>query len=319
MPRLGRNALPAIMLFFIILWALIAVFMLTRILASAVEIDDKVEVINTQTTPIDRETDGVKLAGETVVISTNILDRADGLTAMFAEIVKSGDGIEASAVSINNSAQLINSSVKTINGSARSINGIVVGIDSQLASVHANAASINSSVHQIGRSFDGILGEAASIDDGFFGINARADTVIGLVQGIKGDTGTVRFPLVPEINENASSINNAPILLKPCALLPLLGIVDTPDRCPPGPGPLQVPAAGPVPPLGLPLLPGIQFLPQFGLGVPGSLPVPLLLPGTGLLPLPSSGVPAPAAPGPLLQLPGAGPVPLLPGVGGALR
>lgn len=72
MPRLG--ALPAVMLFVIILWALAAVFMLTRILASAVEIDEQVEIINTQTTPIDKETEGVALAGDTVVISTDILE-----------------------------------------------------------------------------------------------------------------------------------------------------------------------------------------------------------------------------------------------------
>ncbi len=318
MPRLGRNALPAIMLFVIILWALIAVFMLTRILASAVEIDDKVGYITTQTTPIDRETDGVRLAGETVVISTQILDRAVPLSPMFAEIVKSGDGIEASAVAINDSAQKINASVKTINGSARSINGIVVGINSQLESVHANAASINTSVHQILRSFDGILGEVITIEARLDRASAeQADPVLGLVRGIKGDTATI-IGLVDDINRNASSINNAPILLKPCALLPLLGLAEAGDDCPPGPGTAGVPAAGPVPPLALPLLPGIQ-LPQLGLGVPGSLPLPLLLPGAGSLPLPSSGVPAPAAPGPLLQLPGAGPAPLLPGVGGPLR
>ena len=314
MPRV-RNALPAIMLFVIILWALIAVFMLTRILASAVEIDEKVAFITTQTSPIDRETDGVALAGETSVISTEILDRADGLSAMFAEIVKSGDGIEASAVAINDSAQKINASVKTINGSARSINGIVVGINSQLESILANAASINTSVHQIGGSFDGILGEVITIEDRLDRASAeQADPVLDLVRGIKGDTATI-IGLVNDINRNASSINNAPILLKPCSLLPLLGIVDTPDDCPPGPGQLQVPAAGPVPPLvGLPLLPGIQQLPQVGL--PGSLPVPLM-PGAGLLPAPAA--PGAPVPGPLLQLPGAGPVPLLHGVGGPLR
>ena len=317
MPRLGRSALPAIMLFVIILWALIAVFMLTRILASAVEIDDKVAYITTQTSPIDRETDGVRLAGETVVISTEILDRADGLTGMFAEIVKSGDGIEASAVAILDSAQKINSSVKTINGSARSINGIVVGINSQLESVHANADSINTSVHQILGSFNGILGEVITIEDRLDRASAeQADPVLALVRGIKGDTATI-IGLVNDINRNASSINNAPILLKPCALLPLLGLAEAGDDCPPGPGVPVVPAAGPVlPPLmGLPLLPGMIQLPQFGLGVPGSLPVPLL-PGAGLLPAPV--MPGPAAPG-LLQLPGAGPVPVAPGVGGLLR
>ncbi len=294
MPRLGRNALPAIMLFVIILWALAAVFMLTRILASAVEIDDKVAFITTQTSPIDRETDGVKLAGRTAVISTEILDRADGLTGMFAEIVKSGDGIEASAVSINNSAQLINSSVKTINGSARSINGIVIGINSQLESIHANAASINTSVHQIGGSFDGILGEVITIDARLDRASAeQADPIIASVRGIKGDTGIVRAPLVPEINENANKIRNAPLLLRSIPL-------GTPVPA----------AAGPLPLLGLPGLPGLAGIQLPQLGVPGSLAVPLL-PGTGPL------LPAPAAPGGPLLLPGAGP--LLPGVGGPLR
>lgn len=292
MPRIGqRNALPAIMLFVIIFWALAAVFMLTRILASAVEIDEKVDVINTQTTPIDRETNDVRLAGETGVISTEILARADGLSAMFAEIVKSGDGIEASAIAINESAQKINGSVKSINGSVGSIHGIVVAIDSQLTSVLANASSINTSVNQIGGSFDGILGEVVTINARLDRASAdQADPIIGLVRGIKGDTGTIRS-LVPQINENAIKIKNAPLLLRS---IPLGAPV------PP------VAAAGPLPPLALPLLPGMQ-LPA--LGLPGSSPVP------GLLLAP--GVPA-EQPGPL-QLPGAGPVPLLHGVGGPLR
>ncbi len=290
MPRIGqRNALPAIMLFVIILWALAAVVMLTRTLASAVQIENTVDYINTQTTPIDRETDDVTLAGETGVISTDILARADGLSAMFAEIVKSGDGIEASAVAINESAQQINSSVKTIHGSVQSINGIVIAIDSQLTSVLANANSINTSVHQIGGSFDGILGEVITIDARLDRASAQqADPIIGLVRGIKGDTGTIRS-LVPQINENAIKIKNAPLLLRSIPLG----------------APVPLVAAGPVPPLGLPLLPGMQ-LPA--LGLPGSSPVP------GLLPAPA----APAEPGPL-QLPGAGPVPLLQGVGGPLQ
>lgn len=220
MRSLKRGTLPVVMLVVVVAWALFAVTMLTGTLVAAQQIDNRVGVINDQVNPIDEDLDAVVLAVETGRIAVEINKAAKPLGGQFAQIVQTGDGIEASAVSIaerakqiNGNAEAINSTVTTINSNVGEIGSSVSTIGSNIASINANAESINSSVDEIGGSFVGIVGETASIDDQVAGINGRADTVIGISRGIKENTGQI-IPLVVDINANAAAIAGSPLLLR---------------------------------------------------------------------------------------------------------
>jgi len=273
------------MLVVIVVWALTAVVLLTGTLITAQRIDNRVGVINSEVSPIDEDLDSVVLAVETGRIAGEINTAAKPLTAQFTQIIESGDGIEASAASIAERAKQINANAESINSTVGSINSNVseigVGADeigASIGSINANARSINSSVDGISGSFVGIDGEVRSIHDEVRGINTRADTVIGISRGIKGNTEGI-LGLVPQINENAAAIAGSPLLLRSIALLNQQAAASS----------LPVPPAAPgiVDQLPLPDVVGALPLPD----VVGALPlqdtVPPALP---VLPLPTGGL-----------------------------
>jgi methyl-accepting chemotaxis protein len=207
----------------IIAWALAAVVMLTSTLVAARKIDDRVAFIRSQTSPIDTDLDSVKLLVETEGTAANILtaakplsgqlDVVDGLTTTIDQSAKS---INQTAGTINSSVDSINASAEEINGSARSINGLVKAINTSVRSIQGNAGQINDSVHTILGSFNGIRDTVFVIrgdhqlrqgfGGGLAGAARRVDSLLGLVQGIKGDTGNV-LALVKTIDATARDID----------------------------------------------------------------------------------------------------------------
>ncbi len=205
--------IPAIMLLIIVAWALLAVVMLTNTLVSARQIDNRVEVINSEVGPIDNDLDSVVLARKTGEISGRIRAAAVPLGGQLTATNESVKGIDSSAESILARAELINGSAKDINASVQQINANVTAIGSTLNSVEGSAESINGSVDGITASFDATLSEVVSIDDGAAGINRRANTVTSQAQEIAADLDTVTNVLVPAIITNSEAIEGSPLLL----------------------------------------------------------------------------------------------------------
>lgn len=200
------GVLPSIMLVIIILWALLAVLMLTNTLVNAGQIDDRVEVINGEVAPIDNELDAVALAKTTGEISTGIDKAAGPLTGQLTETNNSVRNIDADAEKILATAKTINGTVKEINPTVLTINDNVNSIGSALTSVEGNVLAINDSVNGINGSFTGVIDMVFSIDDRVAAINRRADVIIGHSQGIAANLTRVDEELVPDINSNAAAI-----------------------------------------------------------------------------------------------------------------
>jgi methyl-accepting chemotaxis protein len=207
----------------IIAWALAAVVMLTSTLVAARKIDDRVAFIRTQTSPIDTDLDSVKLLVETRGTAGEILTAAKPLSGQLDQVHGLTVTIDESARSINQTVGPINATVDSItasaeeiNGSARSINSLVKSINSTVRSIQGHATQVNESVHGILPSFTGIRdtvfvirGDHQGVQGfggGLAGAARRVDSLLGLVQGIKGDTGNI-LALVHIIDETAHSID----------------------------------------------------------------------------------------------------------------
>jgi len=211
--------LPGLLLVIVIFWALAAVLMLTGTLINAREIDETVDVINSQVAAsdgIDEDLDNVKLAAETNRLAARIRRRAAPLTGQANQVIRAAssidrkvDSILGTATSINETAGSINQTVRSIGGNVQSINstvvsihGLVQGIGADVFSIGRTAnsifakvgpvnatggTSINASVNRILSDVTGVNTEVNQIDRGVAAINRRGDRAIDGARGIKGD------------------------------------------------------------------------------------------------------------------------------------
>lgn len=161
--RLEDSGQTGIALIIIIAWALTAVFMLTRTLISAQQIDDRVARITTATTSISGDTRLVELLEETNATARGILAAAEPLTGQLGEVDQSAKNINATVPNILSSAQSINATVKAINPNVSNILG-------QVREIASGPATLG----------------------GVRAINQRLDRALGTINGIKGDTGIIR-------------------------------------------------------------------------------------------------------------------------------
>jgi hypothetical protein len=167
-------------------FALYAVIQLSRTTLAAQQIDDRVEVIVGETTPINEDLVNVPKLDETVRIAADINDAARPLSAQADQII----------------------------AAARSIDGTV-------SNILGNAQSIGGSVGSISGTVNALTPVVRSINDGVAGINGRVDRAIELARGIQNDLAAivtqVGFPAGPaghrqaggglSIHGHANSIN----------------------------------------------------------------------------------------------------------------
>lgn len=212
--RWKSNALPGLMLVIIVFWALSAVLMLTSTAASADRIDSRVKTIVGDVGPIDQELDTVPILTDISNTAEEIRAAAAPLTGQIATVVDDVETIDASAKNILASATQINGWVKTINTSAKEINGSVHSIAGALNTIEGNANSINGYVHSIDGAFTSVVNNVLDIKTRIVRASNQVDVLIGQIQGIKADTGTIS-PLVDQINANAAAIRNSPVVLSP--------------------------------------------------------------------------------------------------------
>lgn len=196
----NEKGLAGTVLIITIAWALSAVLMLTGTLVAAQQIDDQVEVILGEVSPIDKDLDSVRLAEETNRIASEILDAAEPLSGQLDQVIAS--------------VGTIDKSVEDILGTARTINGTVKDINS-------TATGIGSTVDSIGGNVSSILSVVRSIEAGVTAINGRADVVVGLVRGIRKDVRNVLVQVGPghgnpgnaSIHGHANSIDCSPAVV----------------------------------------------------------------------------------------------------------
>lgn len=209
-----EQGLAGAMLIVVIVWALLAVFMLTRTLISAQQIDARVVTITKEVEPIDRELDSVELAVTTDQIANEIETAALPLTEQLDQVVTTVPSIDKSATSILDTAGQINTKVLEINKTVvplgetvGSINTNAVSINREVDSIETNAVSINQHVDDIFSDISGVLDTARNANDGIEGINRRADVVITNARALGRDLDIVNNVVVPSIDEHANEID----------------------------------------------------------------------------------------------------------------
>ena len=241
---LDERGLAGPILIGVVAWALGAVLLLTNTLVSAQQIDERVQVITSEVSPIDQNLDSVALAAEVNEKAAAIKAAAEPLPKQAGEVADLSNTIEASATSIgkvagpindsvhgiedkvtsinktvpeiNATVKSINTTVKDIGATVTALNGTVKGINADVLSIDGHVASIGGSAKGIFSSLDTTLGVVKSIrgehkvasgfGDGIAGINRRADTVINLANGSKRDTGNV-LAHVKSIDTSAKNID----------------------------------------------------------------------------------------------------------------
>lgn len=283
--RLKFSALPAVMLVFIVFWALSAVLMLTSTLGSAQRIDERVKVINSDVGPIDEELNTVPILVEVSGTAEDIRAAAAPLSGGLAKVVEDVGTIDANAKTILQSASEINARVKTINTSANEINASVNTIGPAITSIEGTVTEINGTVHSINDKFEAVTALVLNIQDNLVAISGQVDVLSGQITELKADTGTIS-PIVDQINANAAAIRASPVILDSANAGIMHQMIMASTLAPPG-------TAG-VPDLAA-LLPQLQ-----GLGGPlPSVPLDTQLPLLGLSLLDS---PFLSSTGDLLQL-----------------
>jgi methyl-accepting chemotaxis protein len=180
-----ERGLVGVILTIVIVWALVAVIMLTRTLVAAQRIQSTVVGIKGSVTSANSHLNtgcnpqqanstcsstALPVLTQTETVASQINDAAKPLTGQLSQVVTAANSINATVSQILANATSINGTVHTINSSATSIGG---------------------SVNSIGSSLNAVNADVVNIQQGVGAINQRADTIIALVQGIKGDTAAI--------------------------------------------------------------------------------------------------------------------------------
>ena len=137
-------------------FALYAVIQLSRTTLAAQQIDDRVEVIVGETTPINEDLVNVPKLDETVRIAADINTAAAPLSGQADQIIAAAKSIDGTVSNILGNAQSIGSTVGSINATVGALTPVV-----------------------------------RSINDGVATINGQADAAIGLGRGIENDLAAV--------------------------------------------------------------------------------------------------------------------------------
>lgn len=168
--RRDENGVVGVALTIVIIFALIAVIELTRTVVAA-------QQINTRVMDITGSVNGANK-------HLNSVPELDGVNDSAKAILVAAQPLSGQAKQIIDAATSINGTAGQIQTNATAINGTVHAIG-------ASATSVNASVHSINNELTTLLPVTQSIQAGVAAINGRADKVIALAAGIKGDTSNI--------------------------------------------------------------------------------------------------------------------------------
>lgn len=200
----GQVEIASVLVLVVVLAAVaVSAGLLGRTLTTARSINDKADTISASGTGINVATDSIVQLNRTNETAASILNTAEPLEGLLAEIVALAQAVDGLASSINSTAGGILGAAQTINTTAASggIGGTAATIDTTAVGINQTAAAI--------------LDVARRIDGDVVHINTSLDTTIPLAQGIKQDTGGI-LTTAQSINFTACGIDNK-LLLGPLA------------------------------------------------------------------------------------------------------
>jgi uncharacterized protein YoxC len=174
------------------------VILLQRTTSTANSIDAKAKHIARTGQGINVATDSVIQLNRTNETAASILTTAQPLQGKLDSIVQLAQSIDGHAGSILGTAKTINGTGATVNGTAGTINKTAKTINATAGDIHATALAIDGTAGKINGTAKDINAQAAAILDvakrintDVGAINQSIDTTLGIVQGVKGDTGNI--------------------------------------------------------------------------------------------------------------------------------
>jgi methyl-accepting chemotaxis protein len=174
------------------------VILLQRTTSTANSIDHKAKRIARTGQGINTATDSVIQLNRTNETAASILTTAQPLQGKLDQIVHLAQSIDGHAGSILGTAKTINGTGATVNGTAGTINKTAKTINATAGDIHATALAIDGTAGKINGTAKDINGQAAAILDvakringDVAAINQSIDTTLGIVSGVKGDTGNI--------------------------------------------------------------------------------------------------------------------------------
>jgi hypothetical protein len=188
-----ESGIVGVILTIVIVWALVAVVMLTRTLEAAQQIDTRVVDITASVRGANSHLNTGCNQAQPSTCDAAALPVLSQTEALVKQIDVAAKPLTGQAGQILTDVNSINTSVSSILATAVSINGTV-------HSIGGLAGSINSTVHSIQGSINGINADVVTIkgsgglDSGVTGINNRASLILGVINpvtGIKADTAMI--------------------------------------------------------------------------------------------------------------------------------
>ena len=174
------------------------VTLLQRTTSTASSIDAKAKRIAKTGQGINTATDSVIQLNRTNETAASILATAEPLQGQLDQIVKVAQSIDGHAGSILGTAKTINGTGAKVNGTAGTINKTAKDINSTAGAIQATALAIDGTAGKINGTAKDINAQAASILDvakrinnDVAAINQSIDTTLGIVEGVKSDTGNI--------------------------------------------------------------------------------------------------------------------------------
>jgi methyl-accepting chemotaxis protein len=174
------------------------VTLLQRTTSTASSIDAKAKRIAKTGQGINTATDSVIQLNRTNETAASILATAEPLQGQLDQIVKVARSIDGHAGSILGTAKTINGTGAKVNGTAGTINKTAKDINTTAGAIHATALAIDGTAGKINGTAKDINSQAAAILDvakrinnDVAAINQSIDTTLGIVQGVKSDTGNI--------------------------------------------------------------------------------------------------------------------------------
>jgi methyl-accepting chemotaxis protein len=174
------------------------VTLLQRTTNTASSIDAKARRIAKTGQGINTATDSVIQLNRTNETAASILATAEPLQGKLDQIVNVAQSIDGHAGSILGTAKTINGTGAKVNGTAGTINKTAKDINSTAGTIHATALAIDGTAGKINGTAKDINSQAAAILDvakrinnDVAAINQSIDTTLGIVEGVKGDTGNI--------------------------------------------------------------------------------------------------------------------------------
>jgi hypothetical protein len=218
--RHDESGIVGVILTVVIVWALVAVVMLTRTLQAAEQIDTRVTDITASVnginghlntgcntaTPSTCDAQALPVLKQTEDLAVQIDTAAKPLTGQAGVILNDVNSINSSVTSILASVLSINGTVHSIGGLATSINGTVHTIQGSINAINADVVAIKGS---------GFLGS------GVISIDQRLDLALNTISAIKADTDTITTQ-AGQILGQATQICQRKVTV--LATIPLIGV-----------------------------------------------------------------------------------------------